>query len=227
MDTHIPLRSKSYSKIRTTLRTKVIVHSCWFPLLGSEILALCFFYYSYRFEVKFLCYWHSISIHSIYITREIKGDFSFNNVYLAKEEILPFLLYNIREACWCWIRPMGAFSWSSICWLLSLVHTFVFRLGIYEARRWASMPLWPQCSCFTCVTQTVVEEGTWGWSMRVESSLSFCHPSSVWKTLVAVKEAGTVSFLEAPIEIQSPSLNPNSVADHLVKTLFPPCPHHL
>lgn len=40
----------------------------------------------------------TISIHSIYITRESKGDFSFNNVYLAKEEILPFLLYNIREA---------------------------------------------------------------------------------------------------------------------------------
>lgn len=151
---HIPLRSKSYSKIRT----KVIVHSHWFPLLGSEILALCFFYHSYRFEVQFLCYWHPISIHSIYITREIKGDFSFNNAYLAKEEILPFLLYNIREVCWCWMRPMGAFSWGSLCWLLSLVRTFVFRLRICEARHWASMPLWPQCSCFTCVTQTVVEK---------------------------------------------------------------------
>lgn len=163
--------------------------------------------YTYRFEIKFMCYGLQISSSPIDISREIIGVFSSNDVYLAKEEILSKWVVKYQ-------RRVPTLSETYPCPFMrlprlyaSLVCTVVFPMRIYESRPRAAMNWWALCTCLSVHHSTNC--------LKNESPIDPCileatFPSviwlSVWKIFMNVKEAGIVSFLNAPITVSHNNL---------------------
>ena len=99
-----------------------------------------FLHYTYRFEIKFVCYGLQIFSSPNDISREIKGVFSSNDVYLAKEEILSTCVVKYQ-------RRVPTLSETYLCPFLRLPLLCMHHLYVLLFSPWDYMRAGPGSLC--------------------------------------------------------------------------------